>query len=188
MADLARRNGARYWLQQADPQDAVNALKAYPEARCIVIEREFYDTMKSTLKMWENYGRGRSFVNAVLLFVMQEKLLARITRSRAVHRVQFERLKADTESEVRAVCGYLSIPYEEGILTVQFRQNTSFRSAAERDAVLTPRKRLLCGALRVAFRAIPLWILQVAWYFRSARKMYLTPGSYGLIRDKFDLV
>ncbi len=187
MEDLVRREKAQFWLQKTDPQDAVAALKAYPDAKCLIIERDFYDTMKSTLKMWTNYGRERHIINAILLFVMQEKLLARLGRKREVCRVTYERLRSDTTDVVRDVCEYLGVEYEKDVTKVTFRKNTSFQSDAERSAVLKPSKMVLCGFLRGVFSFVPLEILWLLWNLKSARKAYLVPGSYEMIRRKFDL-
>jgi hypothetical protein len=97
-------------------------------------------------------------------------------------------LKADTVAEIKKVCDDLGLAYQAGMCDITFQKNTSFRSDEERRVAISSSTKALCGVLRSAFRVVPLRLLQMAWYLKSARKAYLVPGSYGMIRDEFDVV
>jgi hypothetical protein len=187
MSEYARRKGKRFWLQKADPQDGRRALEHFPDARCVIIRRDFSGVLTSVVKLWERSGRKRKLLNACFLFALQEKTLDAIIAHREVCVCKYEDLKRNPREEVHRVCSALGLHFHSSMLDVPFSKNTSFSSDAERVGVISHREWLTAYAILYICRALPRVFLQLIWQFRAARRSYISPGTFGSIKDNYDV-
>jgi len=98
MEDMARREGASHWLQKTSPLQAESVVDSFPRCRVVVITRELIPTLESSITLARTLGTDASAARATFRFVLEQRLLDRITASRPVVMATYEELKADSEA------------------------------------------------------------------------------------------
>jgi len=81
----------------------------YPEARVLLVIRDGRDVALSLRKRWHDFDR------AVERWIADNREGERWWDHPQVHRVRYEEMVADFEPTLRRVCGFLQLPYEEGL-------------------------------------------------------------------------
>jgi len=188
MEEYARRKGGRFWLQKTSPHRGAACRAHYPEAHLVVIERDVVATLRSAIRLrMRRSGGRRAILREVVSFVHQEKLLGRLRGKPRVVELTYEALLADSSAESRRVCAALGLSYEPGMIEIPFRPNTSFRSAGERDATLTPAMERGIRVLRRLLGLLPVAFFGLLQRLRGRRYPGLVPGTHGMIKDDYRL-
>jgi Sulfotransferase family len=181
---LAKRHGARYWLQKASPLDIWPALEHFPERRLVLIAREMMPTLESRIQLRRNTGTGMSHLHATYLHAIQKKLMTRIGAENEAISIRYESLVADPKVETQRICTWLDIVFQENMLKVSYQKNTSFADAAPDRMVFKPHQRALITAEAKFFSMIPLAILQ--WIRERLRDSspYFVEGTFREIEQR----
>lgn len=98
----------------------------FPDARIIVMIRDGRDTAISLSKRLENYPQSVRFWRRSIARGMAYENNPRVLF------VRYEVLVAETETELRRLCQFLSLAYEPAMLEYQKRQRTWYSSAVRR--------------------------------------------------------
>ena len=158
MDDVARRRGARYWLQKTSPLVAREILPRLPHARVVVTKRATLPLLESTVRLRRDLGERISPLRAAAIFALEDKILRRIEAGAGVLVTSYERIESDAAGEISRLCAALELRYDAGLLRVPFDRNTSFQSARDRS-VFSPLERIMLRTTTAAARWIPLELL-----------------------------
>ncbi len=182
--EAARRADARFWLQKTGPIEGRAALRAFPDARVIVIERDPVETLESRVQLRRNRGVPLSVARGALESVFQRKLLDQIRRRHDVIDVEYQSLLHDTASEVGRVCGSLGLEFAASMLEVPFRPNTSFRERGSERRVFERHERWMVRLITAAGRLAPAMIFEAARSLLRDRSPHFVPGTFAEIADR----
>lgn len=161
MEQAADQSGKPFWIQKTSPEIAINILPRLPNARVIVIQREFMDTIKSALQLAHIDGQRPSVFDAVYTFVTQSKESQRLIRRPDVMNIRFDELRSAPEATAQSVCKFLGVAYEPEMLEPRFTKNTSFPADKLHPAVeFVQRREGRIRALRWLLNLLPLWAIR----------------------------
>ena len=184
--DLATRRKAGFWQQKMSPASALEVTPSLKNGPVIIIRRKLVPTLESTLEGYRRKGIDHSLFTAALSHGLQVRLLEKLRRKTDVVSVDYEKLRVDTENEVRRICDRVGLQFEPAMLTVSYRRNTSFPSGRVR--VLTRRDRVLAYLLYALSRCAPLTLLQ--WLKKAFGKGAtggFVRGTFGDIKRRYNI-
>jgi hypothetical protein len=178
MEEMARRRGARYWLQKTSPLAAREILSRLPPGRVIVTRRSALPLLESTVRLRRDLGVPISAVRAAAIFALEEKILRRIERGPGALVTSYERMQSAPEAEPARLCAALGLSHDPSLTQVSYERNTSFRREGERDQVFSQLERLAIRSTLATTRWLPLELL--AWVRERLRT-----GGTGLVEGTF---
>jgi hypothetical protein len=163
MGLVARRAGARYWLEKT-PRHAIYGeilLNRFAGARFILLERAFTDTIQSQLAVFANRRAGwlRRRLEKVARYESDARAMRRLGRlapSRVIA-VRYEALRGDLEAEMGRVLRFLELP--ERRLATPYPRVSSFGPEGADRPPLAAGERALLEAMRWLCAAIPFGVL-----------------------------
>ena len=133
----ARRRGATIWGDKSpNYYDQLNEMADdFPDARFIIVWRDPKGTANSILRaasLGNSYfsRKGAAFCGLLGYEVFKKECDRLRARGKAVCEVNYEDLIADTGSAMRRICGFLQIPFDESLVTLE---------GADRSAILEGR-------------------------------------------------
>ena len=147
MDEVARKKGARYWLDKT-PEHTLLADEialSYPDAKFVAIVRDAREVLRSSFGDYRNSGWRRRLALARRTFnlVHHTKEIGRFAgRSGRVRVVRFEALQGRPEETLRDLAAFLDLEFEPGLLEPHYPPNTTFRAggrAALRTWACWPR-------------------------------------------------
>lgn len=159
MEEVARRRGARYWLQKTSPLAAREILARLPPGRVIVTRRAALPLLESTVRLRRDAGERISSFRAAAIFALEEQILERIEREPGTLATSYERIQADPAAEASRLCEALGLAYDARLLEVPFEKNTSFAGASEREQVFSGGEHLAIRTTLALARRLPLTLL-----------------------------
>jgi hypothetical protein len=127
MDDYAMRCGCNAWLQKVSPQASESALNVMPDAIPIVIERHFWDALKS-MHYLETKGQRPISLHLIASVVWQQRILQQLKRKKAIA-VRFETVLESPEETVQILCEELGLQYNPQPVP-KWKQNSSYKDAA----------------------------------------------------------
>lgn len=127
MDDYAMRCGCNAWLQKVSPQASESALKVISNALPIVIERNFWDAIKS-MHYLETKGQRPISLHLIASVVWQHRILQQLKRKKAIA-VRFEAVLESPEETVQILCKELGLQYNAQPVR-KWKQNSSYKDAA----------------------------------------------------------
>jgi len=185
MEEVARRNGTGFWLQKIPPQEALAILGEFAGARVVLIERGVVATVRSSIQQSIKYGkRPRSLVGEGFEYAFGARCLERVRGGREVYEITYERLHDNPEAVIRGLCEWLGIPFQEHMLDVGFRPNTSFARPVDREAVLGRGQEWLVRFVATMFSLVPVAGLRLIGRWRRRATRSFLPGTFGMVRDE----
>ena len=130
----ARRRGATIWGDKSpNYYDRLNEMADdFPDARFIIVWRDPKGTANSILRaasLGNSYfsRKGAALCGLLGYEVFKRECDRLLARGKPVCQVNYEDLIADTPSVMRRVCGFLQIPYDDSLSTLE---------GADRSAIL----------------------------------------------------
>ena len=188
MDDVASRHGKIFWLQKTNPFNGLSCMKNYRDARFVVIKRNIFDTIKSHIQLLLNSDDGtKQIAKEVFFYQYQEKLITKILKRRNIVFVNYDSLKDDTAKHMEAVCQSIGVDFQQAMLKVKFKPNTSFRNNRQRQAVLSEMDTFKIKAYCRLFNSFPLGIFYIARKLFGDKRPRFAPGTFGSIKDKFNI-
>lgn len=167
MDEVARRRGARMWLEKSPHHTllADQLARDFPDARFLCIVRGAAGQVRSRLGLTERGARYPGRAGEILRACSAASLYARHLREFAAgganrRLVVFEELKADLEGGMRGIAEFLGVPFDGAMTRTSYTANSSFRSDEERRRELSTLDRLLIGAASRALSLVPLGTLR----------------------------
>ena len=154
MEEMARRRGARYWLQKTGPEQALALARLLPTARWIVIERDRIERLRSNFYLLHQ-GRGKVPLRMIASQARQERMLAGVLKATTAAHVPFHALRSDAEGTMRRLCDHIGVRFDPAMLTTRFRKNTSFRTEAARSFQFSTAAKLRIRALSSVVGSLP---------------------------------
>jgi hypothetical protein len=155
--------------------------RAYPEARFVVIERDPRAILASLEAL---AARDPTQAAHPLSYARHCRKYAafayRLRDDPRVHAVRYEDLVRDPEPATRALCRFLSLPFDAGMLDLAWPGNSSFQAAtAGVDATLAERWRGQLAPAQLALAELVCWPeLGLSGYDRT--------GADGSVREHLD--
>jgi hypothetical protein len=132
--------------------------------------------------------RGASIARHAAVYVLQDKLLRKICHRTDSCYLTYESLSADTEGELRRVCGFLGIEFQAQMLVSGFERNTSFRAADQRQEVFSPREGMLIGTVAAAARCVPYPLLRWLRQRFVIDRTEFVAGTFGEVAQEHGFV
>ena len=178
METVARRTGARYWLEKT-PKHAIYSdvlVERFPSARFVIITRSFVNTMGSQLAKFSN-PRARWLRQRLEKAFRYEADLRAIRRLRKrlpdrVVSVTYENLLRDPVVQTDRVLQFLGLP--ERPLRSAYPPDSSEASPTARSA-LSWRDRAALTMGRAAWRLVPFVALRLLTEQRDRREAQTFP-------------
>ena len=184
MTLVARKAGARYWLEKT-PKHAIYAdeiMDRFPDARFVLITRDFQDTMRSQLARYANPDAGwlRQRLEKVFRYVSDRRAMRRVARRAGsrVREVSYETLAADTDGVTAGLLRWLGLPVRP--LRSAFPPDSSFGPGG-RPGHAAPAERVALAAGHALCAAVPLPMLKWLRERRDRRDARTFP-KYQLLR------
>lgn len=139
--EYASHKSASIWGDKSPDQydTLVRVAEYFPDSRFIIIWRDPADVCRSMIRARKGSFRFRQsgMTHRALLgceqLGKQRDLLIR--RGQAVHDIQYEELVANTADVMRAVCGFLKVPFHPSMATLR-NADRSVVHAAEHNAMV----------------------------------------------------
>jgi hypothetical protein len=168
MEELARRRGARFWIEKSPHHTLLCRQLAhdFPDARFVCITRESISRVRSLL--WGLRRKPPSYPGRILFLFracaandMYSRTLERFSSAcdRSIL-IRYEDLLRDAEGTLRQITAFVGMPFEAAMLVPRFAPNSSFRSSEERDQALAATDRILIRVFSSILRAVPLPLLR----------------------------
>ncbi len=129
MNHYAQKRSCPFWLQKCDPQALEDCLRKFPNARFVIILRNFDETLRSTIQLNQREDNSETPLQAVVSYYYQLKMLERHQHHPQVLTVRYEDLRTETETTVRRICQHVGIEYGKAILRSRYRSNSSFEDS-----------------------------------------------------------
>ena len=169
--EYARRKGASIWGDKSPNyhDQLVDMAAAFPSARFIIVWRDPVETIGATLRAAANgsrYFRKRGMPwRSLLGYRISKRQCHQIAAAGfAVHQLQYEDLVSDTAAVMRRVCGFLQIPYDDRLSTLEGADRSAVyagrhHNLLRENAILAgPRPDVINAALRKRIeRYVNLW-------------------------------
>ena len=151
----AQKQGARYWLEKTNEHTPLvrDIAQKYPDAKFIGVVRNVEDVVRSTLGRYRESERKKvDIIKNVFSWTRFNKaMLDFANTSNRLHIVRYEDLKGDTQTTMTAICTFLDLEFNEGMLTQAYPSNTTFHGGKERKSILSSSdKKLVKWAARVS--------------------------------------
>jgi hypothetical protein len=159
MEEVARRRGARYWLQKTSPLVAREILPRLPGARVIVTRRSPLPLLESTVRLRRDLGERISAIRAAAIFALEDEILRHIERNAGALVTSYERIQGSPEAEASRLCAALDLTFDPTLLRVPFDRNTSFQRESDREQIFSGMERFAIYSTLGAMRWIPLELL-----------------------------
>lgn len=176
MDALAGRKGKRYWVQKVSPAHARATLAVLTDAKIVVIERSPVDTVRSRIRLDSRRGIETSPLRGGMSQGVHMRQLRRILNRYDALQVQYEALVSDRDRTMEAVYRYLGL--QSSGASSQFRPNTSFATAADRDATLGKGGELVVTLTVNLCRIVPMPVLESIQKFLTRGRPRVIPGTY----------
>jgi hypothetical protein len=169
--EYARRKDAAIWGDKSPNyhDQLISMRKEFPTARFIIIWRDPLETIGATLRAaatGSRYFRKRGMPWRSLLGYREFKRQCAqiVAAGAAVHQLHYEDLVSDTAAVMRKVCGFLDIPYDDGLCTLEGADRSAVyagrhHNLLRKDAILAePRPDVIDPSLRRRIeRYVTLW-------------------------------
>jgi len=159
MDAVARRDGARYWIEKT-PKHAIyyqELLRRFPDARFLVIRRRFLDVVRSQLGTFGRADAGafRQRAEKVFRYESDARAVQRLFRSAPgrVLIVSYEDLVANTALQTARVLNWLGL--ESASLISRYEAASSFGSGRGPRPQVGWVERAMLESLRLACRLMP---------------------------------
>jgi hypothetical protein len=170
MEEFARRVGARYWLEKT-PKHAIyyaEILARFPNARFVVIERDFRAVLRSQLGKYARPGAPRwlQVLEKVFRYVSDMKAIAKLQRAARdkVMTISYEDLVQDTDRQIRRITDFLGLEPE------RLRSAYSPVPSFEGNSNEVPQSSALdLLAVELTRRLLLLVPFRLAWAVRNRR-------------------
>lgn len=176
MDDLARRRGRPFWLQKASPWSAREIRERFPHARCVVIERDRRDTLRSTHYLVT--GGERSLpLRTIVSHRLQELLLAE-ARGLGALSTRFDALRSAPREELTRICKGLGLDFEPPMLDLPWRRNTSFADREARSYAFSPSEERKIRLTSALVAALPGAALELAHRLFRTRELPAVEGTF----------
>ena len=160
---VARRAGARYWLEKT-PKHAIYAdliLQRFPSARFVVIKRRFHDTMLSQMARFANPRAGwvRQRLEKAFRYESDLRAIVRLERAAPDRTVviAYEALAEDPARETARILRCLGLPEQR--LASAFAADSSFGGGRARPKRMPFAERVVFAAGRAVCALLPLRVL-----------------------------
>lgn len=188
MNNVASKHGKRFWLQKTNPFNGLSCMAHYKDARFVVIKRNIFGVIRSNIQLRINRGGGKKQIGKeVFFYKYQEKLLNKIMKHGNVAFVEYDILKDDPAKCMKAVCESIGINFQETMLKVDFKPNTSFKSHKQRQTVLTNADNFKISIYSKFCDVLPFLVFRIARNILGDSRPLFIPGSFGAIKDKYNM-
>jgi hypothetical protein len=166
----ARRRGATIWGDKSPNYfDRMNEMAdEFPDARFIIVWRDPKGTANSILRaasLGNSYfsRKGAAFSGLVGYGTFKRECDLLVARGKRVCQVNYEDLIADTPSVMRTICGFLQIPYQDSLSTLEGADRSALLEGQHHanlkgNAIVRgPRPELIDGDLKRLIAGYVAW-------------------------------
>ncbi len=174
MEEGARRTGCTHWLTKMSPGQYLRFQSELRDCRVVTITRDLDAMLRSRINV--SYSK-RPFAGA--MFNVLERTATKKLGNDGPH-VEFEKLRDATEKTLSSLCNQLDLPWEETMLDLPFKPNTSFGK--------TSKTRTVPFSVKAASRMVnltPAFVakMPIRSFYRHSRR--LTRGTFRhLVTDR----
>jgi hypothetical protein len=166
MDEFASRRGTQFWLEKSPghTKEALRLAAVYPNARFIAIVRNVEDVVASSLSLenWQSAGQSstgkiKALAKVALGWIYYLKCIRQMERrfSDRTLVIQYEHFRQDKRKVLEAVCSFLGVQYERGMVKSPYAHNTSFDDQKKRSRSLTEGEKRLLQWVTTVFDCIP---------------------------------
>jgi hypothetical protein len=172
MTMYAEQQGARYWLDKTNEYTPFvrEIAQIYPDAKFVGIIRNIEDVLPSTFGRYGKYkNRKYDIVKNVFSWTWFNKVMLNFAKtSNRIHIVRYEDLKRDMRTTMMGICGFLSVEFDDAMLTQAYSSNTTFRKGRpQKEEVLSPSEKKLAGMSVQISSHLPSAVLNWRAFYRK---------------------
>ena len=168
MEKYAADQDVNHWLQKANSLVLPKLKRKFPDAKFIIIQRK--DFKANVFSSFALEAGKRSFfrvaLKEVFLYQLHAKIENKFFNQKHVFELNYENLKKDSTNQVKRLCDFLGLTFEEEILDVKFQPNTSYDKVTKEE-VDTNWRRIVIDGLNILFKLIPLSFLTATYKIGS---------------------
>jgi hypothetical protein len=172
MAMYAEKQGACYWLDKTNEYTPLvhEIAQKYPDAKFIGIIRNIEDVLPSTFGRYSKYKNKKyDIVKNVFSWTWFNKVMLNFAKtSNRIHIVRYENLKRDMQTVMIGICDFLSVEFDDAMLTQAYSSNTTFRQGRpQKEEVLSPSEKKLAGMSVQVSSHLPLAVLNWRAFYKK---------------------
>jgi len=176
MENVAQRDGATHWIEKSPHHSLYSQDLAdkFPDATFICVLRNPVALLLSLLHApWRERSRYPWRVLAIIRSCMSYVLYSKHLRNFAQQNhhailLHYEKLCANPDDEMKRLCAFLNLPYQDGLTKTPFKKNSSFQAGADRSRASSMIDRSLIQITLGLFNLIPLNALHLANRLKNA--------------------
>jgi len=170
MERVALDQGATHWVEKSPHHSLLceDLVELYPRARFVCLTREPAALIPSLLNApWRRKTRyplrALSIVRSCMTYQLYRDHLERFAKRHAnAILLRYEDLSADCEHELRKLCSFLGLTYNDDMLHAPFERNSSFRSTRHRATAMSLQDNLYIRKSLAMLRWAPPNLLHLA--------------------------
>jgi hypothetical protein len=188
MDAFAKSQNKSFWLQKSATYNLKALVKAYPDAKFIIIQRNLADNLRSSIGLRRNRKNepvATTIEQEIFGYYYSIKTDRKYLGLKNVTLVKYEDLKKDRVSVLQEVCRFLSLSFEPGMENDRFKKNTSFGSEERRNAFFDWKDELKIKVLSPIIRLMPYALMHWIWIRknppikkREFNKRHFIPGTF----------
>jgi len=193
MNEFANRNNKKYWLQKTSPLNALKILRKFSKGSIIIIERNILDTIRSQMKLTEfSTGKRSSIFKEVFYNIFQSKIIKKISKNYKLIKVYYENLKNQPAHEIKNICKYLNIPFENTMLNISYQKNTSFILSQSRKSFFSKKDIQKIMIYSYVLKIMPLFLFEVILKVRQSliskrEETIFIQGTFRMIQEEYQM-
>ncbi len=180
MDRYAELKGADFWFEK-NPSHSFHVGEIagyYQDAKFVAIKRGIVGQVRSALQINKIEGIQAQGLKK-FLYVLKEIIsyfmaFKHIDYFKSKHPqkmliVSYEELVKDRRQVITAICDFLGLEFQPAMLESPYKMATSFKSEAEREAILSPAQEKMVKILSPFFALIPYRVYRIL--YRTAKKI-----------------
>ncbi len=180
MDDYAARQGCDAWLQKVSPQASEIALKDIPDSMTVVVERNFWDAIKS-MHYLGTQGQKAVSLHLIASVEWQRRVLRQLKRKKAIT-VQFEQLIQVPDRTVQLLCEQFGIKYSQQEMP-QWKMNSSFKNSDQSCFEFSFFEKLKITVISCLLLLVPTAVLKRLASIFGQSVEPAVPGSFSKLPD-----
>lgn len=164
MNECSRLRERELWAHKFSPHVLRDLLQNFPEAKFILIHRNYIDNIVSSIALAEaqESKKSKSIERHILSYIQQDKIMKNYEGRSNVMNVQFEDFKRRKKKICRKISEFINIEFSKKMVPDSYSKNTSFRSSIDRDEVVSSINISKLKIEYSLFNTIPLTVLNKA--------------------------
>jgi len=189
MDEYANRSVKKAWLQKTSPRGFWRNREVLNDYEIVIIKRGMKENIRSRLgsaiRLGKKTGKTKRLLRSIFLYVMEEKLIKKIAKSRQHIYVDFKDFKSDSKKVCEHIFHELNLDPLQYDDSRRFPRNTSFDGSVSKGDVLSKTDLSIIAIVSCSFQICPLWLLYSLRERSIEAPTPIGPGAFNHIHREF---